>query len=105
MNSLGRQMSVVTFFLFRLWSTPDLLHGKIQFVTTLSATLTFLMVMFRTTSKRLTALRVEMFFIKAYSVNLLIYLFLYLFIFLFIYLFIQLSDVENSVLKRKSFLN
>ena len=46
-----------------------------------------------------------MFFIKAYSVNLLIYLFLYLFIFLFIYLFIQLSDVENSVLNQKSFLN
>ena len=46
-----------------------------------------------------------MFFIKAYSVNLLIYLFLYLFIFLFIYLFIELSDVENSVLNQKSFLN
>ena len=33
MNSLGRQMSVVIFFLFRstiLWSTPDLLDGKIQ---------------------------------------------------------------------------
>ena len=30
MNSLGRLMSVVIFFLFRLWSTPNLLHGKIQ---------------------------------------------------------------------------